>query len=158
MSGEWLNAAHLGAIQPEALIRSCRTCIHRLMIPRVPSPFLEEHNPPDKTSPAVTLQFLPLPDALLAPHGLPFSDKLCPPARLLSDAAHELSDLDSRSKPSRNKPSHRTSQPFSLTSIVSPLYYLRTFYALHGFSSSPANLDCPPQSSWFQPRPVPVSD
>ncbi|MED6244227.1 hypothetical protein ATANTOWER_000077 [Ataeniobius toweri] len=64
MSGEWLNAAHLGAIQPEALIRSCRTCIHRLMIPHEwscklstfwkPSPFLEEHNPPDKTSPAVT--------------------------------------------------------------------------------------------------------
>ncbi|MED6258903.1 hypothetical protein ATANTOWER_014130 [Ataeniobius toweri] len=63
MSGDGLNAAHLGAIQTEALIRSCRTCIHRLMIPHEwscklsafwrPSSFFEEHNQPDKPSPAV---------------------------------------------------------------------------------------------------------
>ncbi|KAK5609534.1 hypothetical protein CRENBAI_006356 [Crenichthys baileyi] len=33
MSGDGLNAAHLGAIQTEALIRRSRTCIHRLVIP-----------------------------------------------------------------------------------------------------------------------------
>ncbi|MEQ2179122.1 hypothetical protein GOODEAATRI_021406 [Goodea atripinnis] len=54
-----------------------------------------------------TLQLLPVPDALLASHELPFSDKLCSPARSLSDAAHGLTDLDPRSKPSRNKPLHR---------------------------------------------------
>ncbi|MEQ2182421.1 hypothetical protein GOODEAATRI_022153 [Goodea atripinnis] len=53
------------------------------------------------------LQLLPVPDALLASHGLPFSDKLCSPARSLSDAAHGLTDLDPRNKPSRNKPLHR---------------------------------------------------
>ncbi|MED6236765.1 hypothetical protein ATANTOWER_013887 [Ataeniobius toweri] len=54
-----------------------------------------------------TLQLLPVPDALLASHGLPFSDKLCSPARSLSDAAHGLTYLDPRSKHSRNKPLHR---------------------------------------------------
>ncbi|KAK5604283.1 hypothetical protein CRENBAI_020161 [Crenichthys baileyi] len=54
-----------------------------------------------------TLQLLPVPDPLLASHGLPFSDQLCSPARSLSDAAHGLSDLDPWSKPSRNKPLHR---------------------------------------------------
>ncbi|MED6234124.1 hypothetical protein ATANTOWER_022676, partial [Ataeniobius toweri] len=54
-----------------------------------------------------TLQLLPVPDALLASHGLRFSDKLCSPARLLFDAAHGVTDLDPRSKPSRNKPLHR---------------------------------------------------
>ncbi|MEQ2165981.1 hypothetical protein GOODEAATRI_022793 [Goodea atripinnis] len=50
-----------------------------------------------------TMQLLPVPDALLASHGLPFSDKLCSPARSLSNAAHGLIDLDPRSKSSRNK-------------------------------------------------------
>ncbi|MED6278508.1 hypothetical protein CHARACLAT_024687 [Characodon lateralis] len=54
-----------------------------------------------------TLQLLPVPDALLAFHGLPFSDKLCSLARSLSDAAYELTNLDARSKPPRNKPLHR---------------------------------------------------
>ncbi|MED6254585.1 hypothetical protein ATANTOWER_029786 [Ataeniobius toweri] len=54
-----------------------------------------------------TLQLLPVPDALLASHGLPFSNKSCSPARSLSDVAHGLTDLDPRSKTSRNKPLHR---------------------------------------------------
>ncbi|MEQ2249081.1 hypothetical protein ILYODFUR_025714 [Ilyodon furcidens] len=54
-----------------------------------------------------TLQLLPVPDALLASHGLPFSDKLCSPAHSFSHAAHGLTDLDPWSKHSRNKPLHR---------------------------------------------------
>ncbi|MEQ2279770.1 hypothetical protein AMECASPLE_012762 [Ameca splendens] len=84
MSGNLKPPSHLclSSVQPKltsaATSRSCK-----LSTFWKPSPFLEEHNPPDKTSPAVTLQFLPVPDALLAPHRLPFSDKLFPPARPL---------------------------------------------------------------------------
>ncbi|MEQ2290661.1 hypothetical protein AMECASPLE_005429 [Ameca splendens] len=119
MSGDGLNAAHLGAIQTEALIRSCRTCIHRLMIPHEwscklsafwrPS-FFEEHNHPDKPSPAVHSA---APASARCPARFPrtpFSDKLRSLARSLSDIAHGLTDLDPRSKPSRNKPLHR--QPY----------------------------------------------
>ncbi|MEQ2230091.1 hypothetical protein ILYODFUR_025752 [Ilyodon furcidens] len=52
-----------------------------------------------------TLQLLPVPNALLAFHGLPFSDK-CSPAHSLSDTAHGLTNLDARSKFPRNKPLH----------------------------------------------------
>ncbi|KAK5616660.1 hypothetical protein CRENBAI_003068 [Crenichthys baileyi] len=54
-----------------------------------------------------TLQLRPVPDALNAFYGLPFSDKLCSPARSLSDAIHGLTDLDTLSKPSQNKPLHQ---------------------------------------------------
>ncbi|KAK5604069.1 hypothetical protein CRENBAI_023720, partial [Crenichthys baileyi] len=117
MSGDGLNATHLGAIHTEALIRSCRTYIHRLMIPHEwslklsafwkPSSFFEEITSRTNQAEQFTLQLRPVPDALLASHGLPFSDKLCSPVRSLSDAVHGLTDLDPRSKPYRNKPLHQ---------------------------------------------------
>ncbi|MEQ2240156.1 hypothetical protein ILYODFUR_011936 [Ilyodon furcidens] len=142
MSGEWLNASHLRAIQTEALIRSCRTCIHRLMIPHEwscklcafwkPSPS-QDHNPLDKPSLCSSLcsSYLCQMPCSLPTYSLSRTSCAHQPTCSPTLPTDFLTWTPGVNLPGINpRIDNRSSQPSSLTST----------------------------SSRFQPRPVPVSD
>ncbi|KAK5622683.1 hypothetical protein CRENBAI_026212 [Crenichthys baileyi] len=178
MSDDGLNATHLGAIQTEALIRSYRTCIHRLMIPHECLPLLQTpvpvsclhsgdhlHSSKNITSwtnqaQQFTLQLLSVPTPCSLPTDSPsWTSCARQPARSPTLPTGLPTWTSRENLPGTNLCiDDRISQPSSLTSTVSPLHFLHTVNDLHNSSSSLANPDCPSQSSRFQPRPVPIPD